>query len=163
MNAKSILTNIYTSNEIAECLLKIDSDIRDDLKQHVFLLLFEKDENFIIELHQQDKLRNYIVKVMFNLVHFTQDKFHRVNRRQTEILTNDFDEDITDDREVDLLPKLEMEMQNIYWYNKHMLELYVELGTYKSVSEKTGIAIRSVANAVEKAKKQLKHNVICGL
>jgi hypothetical protein len=40
-----------------------------------------------------------------------------------------------------------------------VLKLYLELGTYKKVSENTGIPIRTIANGVKNAIKNVKLNI----
>lgn len=187
MTASSLLTEIYQSKEIGEVIGKIEPEhMRDDLKQHVFLTLLEKEESFILELHGKGKLKNYIVKVICQMVHFTGDKFHRINRRSTENLVDFSIIDETgqetggmshkaiydqmlgsyreDQNEINLA-KLEQacseEIENVYWYNAELLKRYIALGNYRAVAKETGIPVKSVYNAIKAAKDQIKQRVLC--
>jgi len=180
-----LLTEIFLSKELAVCLAKIEPEsIRDDLKQHVFLLLLEKPKEFITELNKTGKLKNYVVKVIFQLVRFKEDKFHRVQRKQTELPTDftDFCIDsklINDDdnRVVEMERHCEVGLavilntpspsqggsDNVNWYHGRLLQLYVQLGNYRAVSKETGIPIKSVFNAVKQAREEIKRKVECQL
>jgi DNA-directed RNA polymerase specialized sigma24 family protein len=195
-----ILTAIYRSQDITDVMAKVQPEhIRDDLKQHVFLLMLEKEESEFFEIYNAGKLKHFIVKVICNLVHFKEDKFHRAQRRSTEHLVDmQFSEwllggqqETTREHESDLLigndlmqetltalekasesdqfkqHELELsvakEIGNLYWYNRTLLEMYAELGTYRAVAKKTGIAVKSVHNAVAIAKEQIKTALQCHL
>lgn len=172
MTANQIITDIYKSKEIDEVIGKIQPEhIRDDLKQHVFVLLLEKDESFIQELHGNGKIRNYVVKVICQLVNFKQDKFHRQQRRCTEIPT-DFTETETgtsltftrfkeDDHSTEVL--CAKELDKVYWYNQQLLKLYIEHGSCRKVALAVGIPRQSVCKAIADAREQIKKAVQCQL
>jgi len=185
MTKDEALTEVYKSEEIRQVMLKIQPEhLRDDLKQHVFLLLLEKPDGFVESLIGEGKLRNYIVKVICQLVNFKEDKFHRVARRGTEILTDfsivyeEAEEDFTQSQiqrrftEIEQNDEAErqareleqscaLELGKVYWYNQALLKLYIDLGSYRAVSEQTGIPTKSVFNAIQIAKNQIKTNVLC--
>ena len=75
MDAHQLLTEIYTSQEVKDCITKIRPvDLQQDILQHSFLELLEKDQAFIIDLHKRCKLKPYIVKVIYNTSVFTHNK-----------------------------------------------------------------------------------------
>lgn len=186
----NVLTHLYSSQEIHDVLLHIRPEyIRDDVKQHVFLLLFEKDDAFIMDLHGRGKLRAFVAKTIYNTVNFSESKFNREQRRRTEIPTESFDgesqlnnergessgflrntktdkirkkvAELADDAQQNydyeaLVESCPVKMEAIYWYNRRLLNMYVELGTYRLVAEKTGIPLNSVHHAIKKAKKEMK-------
>lgn len=185
MTKNNLLSEIYQSKEISEVLAKIQPEIRDDLKQHVFLLLLEKTDEFVLELHNIGKLKNYIVKVICQLVNFKKDKFHTVNGRGRdgkciEIHVSDlrlleyykedtYQEDIRLEdsckRELDRIKKIDFPSQtgkkcsSVSMYHGILLERYVEKGNYRAVSNETGIPCKSVYNAVQMAKEEIKKRV----
>jgi hypothetical protein len=187
MTKDSLITEIYTSKEIGEVILKIQPEhLRDDLKQHVFLLLLEKEEEFILELHKIGKLKNYIIKILFQLVHFKKDKFHTIYGKNTEgkCIEVPFDFSIASDKyqipiesdgnierendcisELDKIKGIEFPSQtgkkcgSISMYHGVLLERYVEKGNYRAVAEETGIPVKSVYNAVQMAKNEIKKRV----
>jgi hypothetical protein len=185
MTKNNLLSKIYQSKEISDVLAKLPEDIRDDLKQHVFLLLLEKSDDFILELNNIGKLNNYIVKVLCQLVNFKQDKFHRVNRRYSEVLTDFSEERLQNStyqvlkyedseeiklenecrKELDRIKKIDFPSQtgkkcsSVSMYHGILLERYVEKGNYRAVSRETGIPCKSVYNAVQMAKEEIKKRV----
>lgn len=155
-----VLTELFTSTEVSEVLKKIYPDyIREDVRQHAFLVLFEKEEAFIIDLHSRGKLRQYVAKTIYNTANFSESKFNREYRRSTEIPTEDI-QDVPDEQESydyeALVESCSVKLEAIYWYNRDLLKLYVELGSYRKVSEKTGIPVNSVHHAVKQAKEEMK-------
>lgn len=193
-----LLMKIYDSKEIGEVIGRINPEhLRDDLKQHVFLQLLEKPDEFIIGLETGGKLKNYIVKMICQMVHFKKDKFYFVqghdskgNQREIyvdlqrlQVVTDNvhdngyfsdpkyflyhesFDavnkpEEQAQHRAEDLCNE---ELEKVYWYNRDLLKLYVELGSYEAVAQEVGIPKKSVFNAVKKAKEQIKSKVLCQL
>jgi DNA-directed RNA polymerase specialized sigma24 family protein len=185
-----VLTQLFGSKEVSDVLKKINpSYIREDVKQHVFLILFEKEEAFIIDLYTRGKLKGYVAKTLYNTANYSQSSFNRELRRATEIPTSSFDGENTtvswenDEqspgvmKHVDRVAREAMEytenqqerydyealvetcslkLDQIYWYNRDMLRLYVKLGSYRAVSKETGIPTRSVYDAVKKAKEDMK-------
>lgn len=188
MTKNNLLSDIYQSKEISDVLIKIQPEsIRDDLKQHVFLLLLEKSDEFILELHHIGKLKNYIVKVICQLVNFKKDKFYTINGKGRDgrciEISYDFsvqklnykedsykdNEDIKLEvackKELDRIKKIDFPSQtgkkctSVSMYHGILLELYVEKGNYRAVSKETGIPCKSVYNAVQMAKEEIKRKV----
>jgi DNA-directed RNA polymerase specialized sigma24 family protein len=181
--ARSLLTSVYISKEVEDVIKKIKPDyIRDDVKQHAFLTLFEKEETFILDLHSRDKLRQYVVKTIYNTANFSEGKFQREHRRKTELLYS-FNEDIDEDSDStmsaiglaacdhvingardeenrmdyeELIEACPVILDKVYWYNKLLLKKYMELGTYRAVSKDVGLPVMTVFKAVKNAQKQAK-------
>jgi DNA-directed RNA polymerase specialized sigma24 family protein len=165
MTKESLLTEIYLSKEVDEILLKYtEAYLRDDIKQHVFLVLFEKEEAFIMDLHNRAKLKHYVVKILFNTINFKSDKglFVRQSGRGKEIPTEHFhctpDEDGSQYEE--MIQECQDATRAVYWYNRTLLELYAKEGNYRAVSEKTGIPLKSVYNAIDKARQEIKKKML---
>jgi DNA-directed RNA polymerase specialized sigma24 family protein len=171
MNASSLLTEIYQSKEIGDVISRIQPEqIRDDLKQHVFLELFEQSEDFIIDLFTRGKLKAYIAKMLYNTARFSRTKFSKEMGK--EIAFGNFEElegkicktsayEIvrgTNDLRTkdDEFEELNCAVSQIYWYKARLLELYSEVGTYKKVSEVTGIPVASVFATITQARKEVK-------
>lgn len=171
MNKNSVLTEIYCSKEIGEVIGKIHPEgIRDDLKQHVFLELFEHTEEIILDLYNRGKLKSFIVKMLYNTSRFTKSKFSKEMGK--EVSFGDFEEveeklcktsafEIvrgTNDLRTkdDEFEELNCAVSKIYWYKARLLELYAEVGTYKKVSDVTGIPVASVFATINQARKEIK-------
>lgn len=91
LSKNEIITQVYNCDEVKEVLTKVPADIRDDLKQHVFLEMLIKDDDDIQKLHNDGKINHYVAKTIWNLQGYKEDKFHRVQRKQTEF-PSDFTE-----------------------------------------------------------------------
>jgi DNA-directed RNA polymerase specialized sigma24 family protein len=187
MTASSLLTEIYQSKEIGEVISRIEPEhMRDDLKQHVFLILLEKEEAFILELNQTGKLKNYIVRLIRQVMAFTHGSFHGDRRKGVAISTDfsiidetnyesggmshkaiydqmlgTYQEEQSDKEQHRLEQACEEEIEKVYWYNAELLKRYVALGNYRAVAKETGIPVKSVYNAIKAAKEQIKYKVLC--
>jgi DNA-directed RNA polymerase specialized sigma24 family protein len=171
MTASSLLTDIYQSKEIEDVITKIQPEnIRDDLKQHVFLQLFEQKEAFIHDLNSRGKLKAYIVKMLYNTARFSRTKFSKemgkevsfgdigeVSERLCQQSAFEITRGTNDLRtKDDEFEELNCAVSKIYWYKSQLLKLYSEVGTYKKVSEVTGIPVASVFATITQARKEIK-------
>lgn len=50
-------------------------------------------------------------------------------------------------------------LAELHWYKQELLKLYVELGTYKAVSDKTGIPLTSVFKTITELRKEIKQKL----
>jgi DNA-directed RNA polymerase specialized sigma24 family protein len=144
-----ILSEIYSSDEVAKMIRSLKPQhLQQDIKQHCFLELFEKDEAFIMDLHERGKLKNYIVKVLYNTARFTRTSFTKQLGRETP--TESFEETIDEEYE-----EVTVNLENLHWYNREVLKLYAEEGTYQKVSKLTQIPMTSIYQTVLATRKQL--------
>jgi len=89
MTARQIIEQLYRSDELRECLSKIKpQDLQDDLLQHCFLELLNKDESIIVNLHLEGRFIGYVVKMMYNMVNWKNSEFNRIKTR--EVLTDNY-------------------------------------------------------------------------
>lgn len=78
----------------------------------------------------------------------------------TRFSYNSIAEDLDEVKERQLKECLALdEVDNLYWYEREIVKLYLELGTYRSVEEATGIPFESVYKTVSKACKEIKKKV----
>lgn len=151
MTKESILADIYQSQEVETVIRSIKPDhLQDDIKQHCFMELFEKSEDFIMELYNRGKLKNYILKILYNTSRFHRTKFKlQLGKEEpTEFFEDKPDQEYT---EIDIEPTL----KKIYWYKSELVKLYSKLGTYQKVSDLTGIPLKSVYSAIVEARKEI--------
>lgn len=161
--SKSILTGIYTSQEVKDVIKRLRPvDLQEDILQHCFLELFQKPPDFIIDLHDRGKLKAYIVKILYNTATYTKSSFAKQRGKETptdfcaetrfEIISFENDEV----ERVENYRQIACATSNIYWYKARLLELYANLGTYKAISQITGIPHTSVYNTIKEARKDVK-------
>ena len=78
MTSRQIIEQLYTSEDLVQCIAKVQPpEIREDLLQHVFLALLEKDDTLILELHRTSKLTAYVVKMIYNLATWNRSTFNK--------------------------------------------------------------------------------------
>ncbi len=175
---RNVLLKIYESKEITECLKRITrKDLADDIKQYVFLQLFERPESEIQDLHDRGKLKAYIVKMIYNTDRFKDSPFTRqygFNRNVKEITERDHPIDESDneeelfqmeqarlieefvseiDRKIEIgVPLNQLPLKPL---EVDMVRLYSDHGNFRLVEALTGIPRTTIHRAVQKAKKAI--------
>lgn len=150
MTARQIIEDLYRSEELRECLSRIKpTELQDDLLQHCFLELLNKDEAIILNLHKEGRFIGYVVKMMYNMVTWQNSEFNRIKIR--EVLTNDFVHPSEEQEEQIILP-----LNKLNWVSEKVLVLYAEHKTYRKVGEITGIPHVTIFRMVKTAKKKIK-------
>lgn len=144
-----ILTEIYLSKEVEAMIKSLRPEhLQQDIKQHCFMELFEKEDSFILELHSRGKLKSYICKVLYNTARFTRTSFSKELGR--EVPTETF-EDLADPE----YEEVNLDLKYLNWYKKEILELYAEHGTYQKVADLTQIPMSSIYNTVLQTRKEI--------
>ena len=150
MTARQIIEDLYRSSELRECLSKIKpKELQDDLLQHCFLELLNKDEQVILNLHIEGRFIAYVVKMMYNMVNWKTSEFNRIKTR--EVLTDNYNHPSEEIKEENLLP-----LNKLHWVSEKVLTLYAEHGSYRAVGEVTGIPYSTVFRLVKEAKMKIK-------
>lgn len=122
-----------------------------DAVQHCFEFLLKKPDDFILTLHIQEKLVNYIFKVIYSTIKFTNSDFNRLKCKEVLL------DDLPDVEQNDTF--YEINLSNIYWFDKDLLILYAENDcNYSKVNKLTKIPIDSIRRAVNRAIKKYKEN-----
>lgn len=161
-----VLTDIYTSNEVKEVIAKLKPEhLQEDIKQHCFLELFAKPDAEILDLHNRGKLKSYIVKTLYNTAHFSRTSFAKQLGKETPTdfcFPSSFEVmkfDTSDMERMQVEEAALCEAPQIYWYKYEILKLYAELGTYKKVSEATGIPVMSIHVTCKQARQDIKERL----
>ena len=149
MTKSSILTEIYNSNEVSKVIQTLKPvHLQQDILQHCFLELFEKSDEFIIDLYTRNKLKNYIVKILYNTAHFTRTSFKKELGRETP--TDTFEDVAGEEYE-----EITVNLDRLYWYKREILKLYAAKGTYQKVSDATNIPASSIYLTVLQARREV--------
>ncbi len=163
MNKEQIILQLYRNEAIENCLENCcPAHLRMDLKQHIFIILLDKTEADIISMHTKGMLQFYVIRTILNSVRGNgRSDFNRLfNSCGVELKdsTSIFYEEYNHDEER-LMNECEAAAQELYWYNKHLLDEYIKLGSYRAVSKAIGIPTMAVFEAVKTAKEQIKKKV----
>lgn len=123
----------------------------EDAVQHCFEFMLNKTDEFIIELQANNKLVNYILKKIYCTIKGINTDFQKDKIKESLL------EDLPEHEDLPYNP--EVNLNNIYWFDKEVLILYSEHDCNLSkVSKKTLIPIDSIRRAVTRAVKKFKEN-----
>lgn len=164
--------------------------LRDDLKAEVMLILLETSEEKIRQLYEQKVLKFYTVRIILNLIQSKTSSFFKKYRQHftpIEIKQNYSGNNYVDDMikvvrafesitvELQLTPQEEHkereereqiedmamnEINNLYWYNKEMVRLYLQHGNYRAIEEITRIPYSSAYKTIQKSFQEIKQKVL---
>lgn len=154
VDSRKILEDIYRSKDLKDCISKIRPiDIQQDVLQCTFTELLLKDEKLILDLYARNKLMAYIVKTIYNMVRWERGSFR--SSQSKEVFVESLP-DVVDEQKIEIIV---VPLQKIHWYEAKILELYAELGTYRKVSEVTGIPHISIFHTIQNARKNIKKHI----
>lgn len=174
-----IISEYYTSKDIITFFKNIAGEWWSELRQDVFLTICEYDSAKIIDMHERKCLKFFIVRIGLNQFRSKNSKFYYQNFKNQRISDNIIDDELIENSDHILFANQLFELQDENAYNKieakiqavetsiselrffecEVLKLYLQLGTYKNVSIKTGIPIRTIANGVKNAINNVKLNL----
>lgn len=154
MDAKQIISDLYTSSDLRACLARIRPvEIQEDVLQHTFTELLCKPEADILDLHARNKLTAYVAKMLVNMVRWQRSSFRKLEAKETPL------ESLTDVLDEIAVDEIVIPLHKIHWYEAKILELYAELRSYRKVSEATGIPHISIYHTVQNARKNIKKHI----
>lgn len=163
-----IISELYKSKDVAKALAKMQpADIREDLKQEIFIILCNLSEEKFWNLVNNNALKFWFVRTMLNLIYQSRptESFYKNFRAKFEVF-EDFDqladtiEDESDNKEqLEIVyHKLEMGVENLHWYEKGILQIYLENKmNQKEVSRQTNIPYMSIVRTIATIKEKLRN------
>ena len=161
MVKNKILAEYWTLKEVNDAFAKMHpEELQYDLKAEVFLVRCEMNEDKLIGMYERNELKFYIVRIMLNMIKSDRSNFYKSYRNYTEYVDNDTEAEVNFDK-LDLVDKLEKNLEGLHWYNKEILKLYAIdfKKNAKELSRKTGIPYMSIVRTINKTKKQMKTNI----
>ncbi|MBM3417405.1 MAG: hypothetical protein FJY17_00615 [Bacteroidetes bacterium] len=134
-------------------------ELQEDLRQEVFLVLCEMDEQRLFEMYEQGYLKYFIVRTILNMVKSDRSNFYKKFRQMFqefsathEIAKEEYSEDI--------FLKLEKGLAALHWYELELLKLYSANGkNLLAISRDTKIPYRSLLKTIRKAKIIMKYKI----
>lgn len=161
-----ILEKLYTSRELKEALNKMHpEELRDDLRQEIFVALCEMPDDKLIALEKSGHLRFYAVRIMLNMIQSKTSRFYYKYRKPSHEPYNDsFDtQDEPEQCEHEFeqkITKITEELEAMHWYKKDLFDLYLKNGCNASaVSRQTKIPIRSIYHTIKEVKEHIKTKI----
>ena len=151
------------------------SDLRDDLKAEVILVICEIDENRLQQMNETGQLVFFVVRIILNMIKSNTSRFYkkfRINNNELKEIYNF----------VDIRDKTPIEKEHIFyineneqrkereeleelaidkilsldWYECELLKLYIKHGNYRAVGNVTQIPFPSVYKTIQSSIKKIR-------
>lgn len=160
MNRQSIITELYNSTDINNAIGKMQPfDLQDDLRQEVFMVLCEMEEDRLIQMYAEGYLKYFIVRTILNMAKSDRSNFHKKFRQvyteipvSYEVTKEEYNEDV--------ILRLEKGMEVLHWYERELLNIYANNGkNLLAISRETKIPYRSLLKTIRKARMLLKYKI----
>ena len=132
----------------------------DDLIQEVALQLLEMPDDKWQEINEGGYLRFYVVRTIMNMATSKRSAFakkYNLFNTSNELPEQIEPEGYDHEKESDLRT-IETLLTELHWYDKKVLEMYIEEGSYRKVAAKVGIPYKSIGNTVKRSLKTLRNN-----
>ena len=179
MNSNKLIAEYYENKELVTFFKNIANEWWEELRQDVFLTVCEYDKDKILEMQSKKYLKFFIIRIALNQFRSKTSKFYYQNFKNNNVgiaLTDDemvenadailysnFIYDTQGETAYDIVEakivSAETSIEKLRYFEREVLKLYLQLGTYKKVSEDTGIPIRTIANGVKNAIQNVKLNI----
>jgi hypothetical protein len=145
------IAELYTSKEFADALKKINpEDLREDLKQEIFVILCSKPEDEIINISSRGELGLFTFRIMWTLIKSSTSPFYTKFRKPLENRVEiDNLPDITDTgidhKEFErYFTNILKGISDLSWYEQDLLKALIVAGSCAKVSHETLIPKRSI-------------------
>ncbi len=157
MNRDFIISELYKSKDINDAIGKMQPyELQDDLRQEVFLVLCEMDEDRLFKMYTDGYIKFFIVRTILNMAKSDRSNFARTFRR---VYSNVEDNYCVEEYDDSINLKLSRSMEVLHWYEKEIFKLYAESGNLLQISRETKIPYRSLLKTIKKVKTLLKYKI----
>lgn len=152
MEYNQIITEVYNSKEVNNLINGYRPiELQQDLKQQSFLRLLEQEHSKILSLHENNKLINYTLIIISNTA---KSKKYTLGIDERIIPTTNLDLEI----ECEKYQEININFDELYWYDAEILKLYFQHGSIRKVSALTTIPSSSIFYTIKNAKLKIKSN-----
>lgn len=157
MEKNAIITELYLSKDINDAIGKMQPyELQADLRQEVFLVLCEMDEDRLIQMFNDGYLKYFIVRTILNMAKSDRSNFSKTFRKVYEEVSDNYRDEVYDES---ISEKLNKSMEVLHWYEREIFRLFSESGNLLQVSRDTNIPYRSLLKTVKKVKTLLKYKI----
>lgn len=157
-----IISELYKDKDIAQAIGKMQPvELQDDLRQEMFMVLCEMDEEKLMGMHQSGYLKFYLVRTMLSMIKSNRSTFFNKFRKQVEEWDSKYDsKDENLEYQDEMIVKLNQSMNVLHWYEREIFKLYSESGmNIMELSRNTKIPYRSLSMTIKKVKTYLYYKV----
>ena len=141
----------------------IGKDLWEDLRQEIAVIILEYDQDKIKEITDKGKdiFRFWVVRICCNQIHSKYGKMYKQynNIIPVEDVTKFINEVEEEYNQQPLIDSITLKMNELYWYDKEILKMYIELGSVRKVSAQTGIPPTSIFITIKNIRKCIKQSL----
>jgi DNA-directed RNA polymerase specialized sigma24 family protein len=151
---------MYRDPDVAEAIGKMEpSDLRDDLRQEMFLVLAELDEERLLTMAREGWVKFFLVRTMLNMIKSDRSTFYNKFRRGFAELKETGDRYEAEEGE-EAAAYVRDAMKGLHWYEASLIELYAESGqNIAKISRETRIPYRSLFKTIGKVKETMRREI----
>jgi hypothetical protein len=153
---------MYVDPDVEQAIQKMNpAELRDDLRQEVFMVLCEMDEERLMSMHQQGYLKFFLVRTMLNMIKSDRSTFYNKFRKPVVEWNERMDKhDEKEEDNTELIAKLNDRMSEIHWYAAKVFELYSQNGkNIMALSRETKIPYRSLFKTIRAVKNLMRQEL----
>jgi DNA-directed RNA polymerase specialized sigma24 family protein len=158
LTKQTIITEYYNSQWMNDAIGKMHpEDLQQDLKQEVFMVLLEMDEEKLLELHANGFLKFYAVRTMLNMIKSDRSKFYQMFRNFVELGSKEQAEEVYQERaEVCFDCAFNTSREQLYEKDMFWHYTYTFDRNALALSKETGIPYKTVTRTLQNAKQRIK-------
>lgn len=138
----------------------IAGDLADDLFQFIWVRILELPKEKIKTIYKKGYLQFYICRMIINESRNKTNPFLKNIRLKSDPIIEqeieDYDIELDKDFEF-ITSKVKDGLNELFWYDKKIFELYVEFGSLRKVAAQTGIKYGAIHQIVNKVKRIIKN------
>ncbi len=165
LTVKEIVESIAKDKEYTNMCSKICPDYTDDLWQEALLILLEYDKDKLIGIYKNGRLKFFVCKILMNQAHSSTSPFHKKYRMREDLYVSDITYESYDFSKDKLIDNCLSEI-SIYgaendnnWYRSELFKLYMQEGSMRKLSNKTGIPVMSIQRSLNEFKTDIKQRL----
>lgn len=148
--------DLLSDKELYELAQKL-CECPDDLIQEVAMVILEMPDEKWQQINEGGYLRFYVVRAMITMATSPRSSFNKLYNRHNHQEIDHDREDYDWEKEADI-SLIETLMEELHWYEREVLKLWLEEGSYRKVAKKVDIPYKSIGNTVNKAIETLRDN-----
>jgi len=153
--------DLLADDELRELAVRICHRFSDDLIQEAAMVLLQMDDAKWQKVNDGGYVRFYIVRTMMTMATSPRSTFARTHglfahNKQVPDIADDADG--YDWEQEDDMTIIEALLDSYHWYDKEVLRLWLQEGSYRKVAAKTDIPFKSIGNSVRRTLDQLKED-----
>lgn len=145
--------------------------LTDDLFNELLCIIGEYDNKKLNKLVEKKALKFYFIRICLNQWRSNTSPFYKKYKKDNQEKL-DYETEMTDisnevEEEIFYEPTWEDKVKSIveeklstmHWYKRELFNLYVDLGSYRAVSEETDIPIHSVSSDLKYIRYVLRNTI----